>query len=195
MDSKNGKLRVRHVVLTDVADLHQIINWAYRGKPGVPQWTGEADLIEGDRISQHQLSDLIASEKNGKAYHLLALEDRTEGDWRLRGCMKIELHDEGGAAEFGMFAIDPSFAGSGYGGQLMSFAIRWAKESLGCALGIITVISIRRDLIEWYSGKLGFHDSGKRIPFPGPDACVGQPRPEIVAKHGWLEFAVYTRRL
>lgn len=77
----------------------------------------------------------------------------------------------------------------------MTFALKFARSVLNCTKGMLWVIDIRTDILDWYKKKFGFQDTGQRIPFPSANESVGQPRPEIVEKFGWLQFAVLTRSL
>lgn len=44
---------------TDSGELLRLINWAYRGKPGVKQWTGESHLIKSPRMTKDTLAELM----------------------------------------------------------------------------------------------------------------------------------------
>lgn len=101
-----------------------------------------------------------------------------------------------------MFAVDPDYQSSGYGGKLLNFAQQYAKvnketlfwlvqENLKCTTGQVMVISIRDDIIAWYN-RMGFQSTGTYEDFPPPEAGSGVPQGDkklqflVLRKTLWL---------
>jgi ribosomal protein S18 acetylase RimI-like enzyme len=84
-----------------------------------------------------------------------------------------------------MFAVDPDTQGQGIGKQLLHAADRHAQE-LGCRSIYMQVISVRRELIDWYI-RHGYADTGERKPFL-EDGLTGKHMQE-------LEFAILEKNL
>ena len=159
-----------------------LTNSAYRDKT-FRGWTGEAHLIEGDRINPSNLQAIFSDPKS----QLLVLEqlDTTDGVGALRGCIAVKLVEETDdriglavdavAVELGQFAVDPEFQSRGYGGALLRAAERVAKEQFKADYSQLHVLDCRQDIIAWYT-RLGYeqkHDV--LIPFPPISAGVGIP--------------------
>ena len=116
---------------------------------------------------------LLAEVSNGSA-HVLA------------GCCQLEQRADG-TAYFGMFAVRPDLQGRGLGDVVRAEAERLAGQEWGAHEMRLMVFPQRVPLIRWYARR-GYHDTGRRVPFPYGDERYGIPkRPD-------LEFAVLAKR-
>lgn len=97
-------------------------------------------------------------------------------------------HSPADTAYFGMFAVDPTLAGGGYGRQVLAEAERIARDEFGAAAMEMTVIRQREELIAWYERR-GYARTGERRPFPYGDERFGLP------KRDDLEMAVLAKQL
>jgi ribosomal protein S18 acetylase RimI-like enzyme len=162
----------------DVPALHALIESAYRGDSARRGWSHEADLLGGQRTDPASLSAMLAD----PAQHLLLFRDNDA----LRAC--VALTDKGhGLAYLGMLTVDPDLQGSGLGKLIMSAAEDHAAR-FGARRVEMTVITQRRELIEWYERR-GYGATGERRPFPASDPRFGIPRRDD------LEFVVLEKQL
>jgi ribosomal protein S18 acetylase RimI-like enzyme len=151
-------------VLADAPALNQLVNSAYRGDTSRQGWTTEADLLDGTRIDEAAMRDLI--EKPGT----VILTYREAGE--LLGC--VELRFQEGKLYLGMLSVKPDTQGTGIGKKLMQAAEDYATQQNINAI-IMTVISVRKELIDWYI-RHGYQLTGERKPFIVPDTRWGVPK-------------------
>ena len=91
----NHYKNIRLASKADVQQLTMLINTAYRTRGG---WTTEEGMIQGDRIQEKQLYDLL----NLENFQLFVLEI----DNKLLGCIGVSLGQQ--VAEIGSFAVAPA---------------------------------------------------------------------------------------
>ena len=141
----------------DVSSLNKLINSAYRGESSKKGWTTEANLLEGKRTTEAELIQIIQDKKNT----ILKFSEGNE----IIGCvLLIEKEDR---LYLGMLTVSPELQNSGIGKKLMQQAEIQAS-ALGLSKIVMTVISVREELISWYKRK-GYVDTGAREPFPVSD--------------------------
>jgi ribosomal protein S18 acetylase RimI-like enzyme len=139
--------------LEDVSDLEQLINSAYRGETSKQGWTTEANLLEGKRITEDELTETIKNKEN-------TILKFTESN-KIIGC--VLLVNKGNKLYLGMLTVSPELQNSGIGKKLLQESEVHAL-ALGLPKIVMTVISIRKELIDWYN-RHGFIDTGVREPF------------------------------
>lgn len=162
--------------VADIPEINLLVNGAYRGDSGRQGWTTEADLIEGTRIDENILTNLI---NRDDTVILLYHEDDL-----LLGC--VELRKEGFKLYLGMLSVSPLSQNNGIGKKLMSAAESYAHEKK-CTSIFMTVISVREELLNWYQ-RHGYVLTGERKPFIVPDERWGKPKLK-------LEFLVLEKKL
>lgn len=167
---------ITQALLADAAELDVLVNSAYRGDSSRQGWTTEADLLDGTRTDAKAIAEII--QKPG--YTILKY---VEGN-HILGC--VELHQDGARLYLGMLTVRPNLQGKGIGKQLMKAAEEEAIR-LQCTSVYMTVISVRKELIEWYQ-RHGYQPTGERKPFAFNDPRFGQPKQP-------LEFIVLEKRL
>lgn len=168
-----------HILKAELADayaINQLVNSAYRGDGSKQGWTTEADLLDGTRIDEAAVADLIAK---SDTTILKYVEEN-----RILGC--VELRKEKGKLYLGMLSVAPNTQGKGIGKKLLVAGEDHAR-SLGISTMVMTVISVRKELIDWYV-RHGYQLTGERKPFVVPDKRWGIPKQQ-------LEFVVLEKRL
>jgi ribosomal protein S18 acetylase RimI-like enzyme len=158
------EFEIRPASIVDVKSINRLVNSAYRGEESKQGWTTEADLIDGTRVDEEVLSDLI--KKSGTT----VLTYWQEGE--LFGC--VELRKEGSKLYLGMLSVNPNTQGKGIGKKLLAAAEVFAKEN-SCTAIFMSVISVRQELIDWYV-RFGYALTGERKPFVVPDERWGIPK-------------------
>jgi ribosomal protein S18 acetylase RimI-like enzyme len=160
----------------DAKAINQLVNSAYRGEGSKQGWTTEADLLDGTRIDESAVADLIVE---ADTTILKYVEDN-----HILGC--VELRKEKDKLYLGMLSVAPNTQGKGIGKKLLMAGENYAK-SLHINTMVMTVISVRKELIDWYV-RHGYELTGERKPFVVPDTRWGIPKQQ-------LEFVVLEKRL
>ena len=163
-------------IVKDAPELNILVNSAYRGDSSRQGWTTEADLLDGTRTDAAAIVEIIS--KSG--YKVLKYVE----DGKILGC--VELHNEKGKLYLGMLTVRPHLQGKGIGNELLKAAEAEAKK-LKCKSIFMTVISVRKELIEWYV-RHGYALTGERKPFAFDDPRFGQPKMQ-------LEFVVLEKAI
>ena len=158
--------------LSDVSELNALVNSAYRGESSRQGWTTEADLLDGIRVDNERIEEII--NKPG-AVILKYADDKN----KITAC--VHLEKKGNKLYLGMLTVSPLLQGKGIGNELLRMAEAEAKK-LSCSSIYMTVITDRIELIAWY-GRHGYINTGEIKPFPHGDPRFGLPK-----KH--LEFVV-----
>jgi ribosomal protein S18 acetylase RimI-like enzyme len=159
--------------LGDIPQMVSLINHAYRGPVARKGWTHEADLIDGDkRTDENELKELLAS---SNATFLVARENEN-----IAG--SVFLEQQGNELYLGMLSVNPYLQDKGIGKKLIKASEEFAVAH-DCDAIVMTVISVRKELIAWYE-RLGYMDTGKRKPFPEnePFGSPKQPLEFIILK-------------
>lgn len=156
--------------LEDVSALEKLVNSAYRGETSKQGWTTEANLLAGKRITEKELSEILQNKEN-------TILKFTEND-AIIGC--VLLINKGNKLYLGMLTVSPNLQNSGIGKQLLKEADVHAL-ALGLPKIVMTVISIRAELIAWYE-RHGFVDTGAREAFPlnNTDAVIANQSLEFI---------------
>ena len=152
----------------DAARLARHVNAAYRGETARQGWTTESDLLDGQRIDEAGVADMLALPG---AAMLLALND----DGELLGSFHAQV--KGPVVYLGMLAVTPSLQTQGVGKFLLQAAENYGHQH-GCTTSKMTVISVRAELIAYYERR-GYHLNGATEPFP-TDPRYGIPRQPLV---------------
>jgi ribosomal protein S18 acetylase RimI-like enzyme len=167
---------ITQATIADAAELSALINSAYRGEASKKGWTTEANLLEGTRTSEEELTTIISSPN----HYLLKFTSNE----KIIGSVLLIAKNE--ALYLGMLTVSPELQNGGIGKQLLAVAEEQAR-SLGLNAIQMTVIGIRKELLNWYLRK-GYEDTGKRETFPfgeGDKALTKAP----------LDFMVLEKKL
>jgi ribosomal protein S18 acetylase RimI-like enzyme len=151
----------------DAPELDILVNSAYRGDSSRQGWTTEADLLDGTRTDAAAIEDII----NRPGFKILKYVEDAE----ILGC--VELHNENGKLYLGMLTVRPHLQGKGIGKDLLKAVEAEAKRQK-CKSIFMTVISVRKELIDWYV-RHGYVHTGERKPFAFNDPRFGQPKKQL----------------
>jgi ribosomal protein S18 acetylase RimI-like enzyme len=163
----NMNEKISGASISDIPQLLKLINSAYRGEDAKKGWTHEANLIDGDiRTDENSLKQVI------KTPGAAILKYEEEGS--LLGC--VYLQKKGDRIYLGMLSVSPDRQAQGIGKKLLDAANEHAKFN-HCSVIEMTVISVRKELIQWYE-RNGYHPTFKREPFPN-DGRFGNPRQQL----------------
>ena len=158
-------LKFRYASTGDANALQRLINAAYRSRGPSSARTDETEIIEGARTD---VSTISAEIDSGIRY-LVGQEDKAGS---ILACVSVA--SLGNAARYlSSLAVDAARQDNRIGRALLDEVERRAR-----AVGIVTlrisVIDVRRELIEWYERR-GFIRTGELLDFPYDDTSVGNP--------------------
>ena len=153
--------------MDDIPKLMSLVNKAYRGEEAKKGWTHEADLIDGSlRTDEISLKKMI-EDPNAV---ILKYQDKD----RILGCVYLEKKAH--KLYLGLLSVLPDIQGGGIGKKLLTAAEEHAGKN-DCILIEMTVISVRKKLIDWYE-RHGYRKTKKTEPFHN-NKKFGVPREPI----------------
>jgi ribosomal protein S18 acetylase RimI-like enzyme len=144
--------------LTDVPELTLLINSAYRGESSKKGWTTEANLIDGQRIDEASLTELMEDPDAIILKH-------TDDNGSITGC--VYLQKRGNKLYLGMLTVSPELQAGGIGRKLL-FASEEYAHSINYNTIVMTVITTRTELLNWYERR-GYQKTGEVIPLNIPE--------------------------
>lgn len=151
---------ITKATIEDVSPLNTLINSAYRGESSKKGWTTEANLLEGSRTTEMELNQILQDSKN-------TVLKFTENQ-QIVACVLLTQKEN--QLYLGMLTVSPELQNSGIGKKLLAQAEIHATI-LGLPKIVMTVISIRAELIAWYK-RHGYVDTGARELFPVSDIHI-----------------------
>jgi GNAT superfamily N-acetyltransferase len=161
-------------------EIARLVNAAYQGgsSPHVG-WTHLQGLVEGPRTTADDVALQLASEQPAVILCLRA------GPGALLGCVLLRRYS--GHCYLGMLSVDPAAQARGMGRALLERSEEWAR-AWGCPRIAMTVLHMRKALIEWYVRR-GYRPTGETVPYPYGGEISGRPL------RGDLGFVVLEKRL
>lgn len=163
--------------LKDVPELNALVNSAYRGDSSRQGWTTEADFLDGIRIDEERIEELI-----GKPDTVIL--KYTDSSNKIIGCVHLEKKED--RMYLGMLTVSPTLQSKGIGKEMMGASEAHAKK-MNCRSVYMSVITIREELLAWYE-RHGYKNTGIKKPFPMSDPRFGLPKQE-------LEFVILEKDL
>ena len=149
--------------VADAPALTDLINRAYRSEASQAGWTTEGHLLDGPRIDQATLLEMLA------AAPAVLLQAELAG--RLAGCVYLE--PQGNTLYLSMLAVAPEAQAHGLGRQLLVQAEAHARQA-GCGTIKMSVLAQRTELLAWYE-RQGYRRTGASEPLPDTTR-FGRPR-------------------
>lgn len=158
------KMNISTATISDIPELKNLINKAYRGHESKKGWTSEEGILEGERIVDEMLESYFGHD------HINILK-YTDAQGAIQGTVYLEFKTT--ILYLGMLAVMPDQQTGGIGKAIMQEAEIQAKKR-GCARIAITVISSRSELISWYERR-GYQLNGESINFDELKGNFGIP--------------------
>lgn len=169
-------MKILQATISDIPQLVQLINSAYRGESSRAGWTTEADLLTGIRTD----SATLQQEMDQPGVYMLKVVNEEE---RIDAC--VFLHHQGDQLYLGMLTVSPVLQNQGIGKVLLQKAEETALQ-LKCTHICMTVISVRSELIAWYE-RHGYKATGERKPFIVGEHIGTPAQPlEFIVMEKWL---------
>lgn len=165
LNNRNFKMPISKATITDVPELINLVNSAYRGESSKKGWTNESHLLDGTRIDEETCASYFVDPN-------ITILKYTDAENKIIGCVHLEKQVD--KLYLGMLTVLPELQNSGIGKQLLQAAEKHARQ-LNCQTIIMSVISIRHELIAYYERK-GYVATGKSFPFPVEHEQFGKPK-------------------
>ncbi len=168
-------LQITKASEADIPALNQLVNSAYRGDSSRKGWTTEADFLEGTRTDADGILEML-QHPNGT---ILKCEESDN----LIGCVYLEIQNK--KLYLGMLTANPELQGKGIGKKLLLAAEVYALEN-NCDTVTMTVLTGRRELIDWYV-RHGYYVTNEKKPFAFNHPRYGKPKTP-------LEFVIIEKK-
>ena len=160
--------KILPATLLDTTEIVALINKAYRGETSKKGWTTEADLLGGIRTDDESLKEILNDENS-------VFLKYTDDENKIAGC--IHLQQQKQKLYVGMLTVDPEIQNKGIGKALLQAADSYAVQNNFHKI-IMTVISVREELIDWYQ-RHGYKKTGETKPFPMNNEKFGLPKQQL----------------
>jgi len=157
-------MKIAEASFTDIPSICTLVNSAYRGDTSRKGWTTEAALLDGLRIDEPTLQHHIQDSDT-------VILKATDEDNKIIGCVYLKLEQE--QLYLGMLTVSPLLQSKGTGKLLLRASEEKAMLS-GCKKIVMTVLSTRIELLNWYE-RQGYYATGEKQPFP-TDKKFGIPK-------------------
>lgn len=151
----------------DATDIVSLVNSAYRGQSSRQGWTTEADLLDGQRTDESAILGII---EDANSELLIYVNEMG----RIQGCVQLERHGEK-KAYLGMLTVQPLLQNSGLGKLMLNAAEDFVRTKWKLMTIEMTVISLRKELIEWYQRR-GYALQNETRAFPCSNPRFGIPK-------------------
>ena len=149
---------------SDISNIVCLVDSAYRGQSSRQGWTTEADFIEGQRTDHDEVSELMQAQDSC----FLLCENKE------RLIASVQLSKLSDKAYLGMLAVEPISQGKGTGKALLQKAEHFVVQQWHSVAVLMTVISIRDELINWYL-RQGYMKTDQTKAFPYDEPRYGTP--------------------
>jgi len=160
-------MTINKATLNDVADLTALVNRAYRGKESMQGWATEAHILDGQRVDEDMITEYFDDAN-------VTILKYTNEAGQIEACVYLEKKDH--KLYLGMLSVLPHLQAKGIGRALLDASEQLARE-LSCDSMTMTVISSRKQLMEWYERR-GYSLTGEVQPFHA-DTRFGVPKVPI----------------
>jgi len=158
-------LSFRQAELTDIDQIINLVNTAYRGELSKKGWTTEAELLGGQRVDYEEIEDIIADKHQ---IIILCFNDDI-----LIGTVVVQNKID--CAYLGMLTVRSDLQAVGIGKKILAVAENLVARQWKIKHLEMTVIQQRNELIYWYIRR-GYVPTGQTRPFPYDDPRFGEPK-------------------
>ena len=169
-------MKISEALDKDIPEICALVNNAYRGDTSRKGWTTEANFLDGIRINETTLQQYF-QEKDSAIFKC------TEENEKIVGCVYLKKENE--HLYLGMLTVSPDHQNKGIGKLLLKASEEKAHQ-LNCDSIVMTVITHRHELIDWYK-RHGYYETGAKQPFPNDEKFGVQKFP--------LEFLILQKNL
>jgi histone acetyltransferase (RNA polymerase elongator complex component) len=164
-DNRLNDLQFPLGVPEQAGEITTLVNSVYRGEHAKKGWTTEADILEGIRISEQRVGEMINSENNA----IILAVHKT----KTIGC--VHLEKKGIECWLGMLSVDVDYQTYGLGKILIEKSEAFARYIFKCDVMKMRVIGVRSELIAYYLRR-GYSLSGEKEDFIISEDTFGEPK-------------------
>ena len=175
MDKNN--ITYQEASLADAGKITALVNSVYRGENSKKGWTTEAYILDGIRITQENITEIINSKTD---IIIKAIRDN-----KLTAC--VHLENCGSYSMLGMLSVDVNYQNKGIGKLLINECERYTREVFGLKEIRMKVIGARTELIDYYIRR-NYLKTGETEDFDTTEGTFGIPKMK-------LHFEVLTKQI
>ncbi|KAJ5360796.1 Acyl-CoA N-acyltransferase [Penicillium concentricum] len=150
-------LNFRLATEEDAAQLHKLVETAFRTTDSRKDWTDNLGLVSSFRPHVQEIIDVI---NKPDSVMLMATNDQNT----LVGAIGTSKRDENYARLFRL-AVDTSLQRGGIGRQILEYAEDYCRRTWGVRTVGLDALSCRKSLLAWYL-RCGYKMTGETTPFP-----------------------------
>lgn len=165
---KPDKITLQIASRDDAERITSLVNSVYRGEDAKKGWTTEANFIDGIRITEEKVREIISKESD---VIILAGIDNC-----MIGC--VHLENKGKYSLLGMLSVDVNYQDKGIGKILINECERYTREVWNLNEIKMKVITRRKELIEYYLRR-GYDLTGEREEFGSGSDTFGETKEEL----------------
>lgn len=151
---------------SDLPALEYLVNNAYRGENSKKGWSTEADLIEGIRVNEEMLTEMLSHPD-------AVILKSTADDGTLEGCVYLDV--QGDRLYLGLLTVSPELQAKGLGKFLLQAGEDYGKQKNLKGV-FMKVLTLRPELVAWYERK-GYHKTGEAEIFDPPNDLIRPLQP------------------
>ncbi|KAJ5815985.1 Acyl-CoA N-acyltransferase [Penicillium robsamsonii] len=152
-----NELNFRIATEEDAAQLHQLVETAFRTTDSRKDWTDNLGLVSSFRPHVQEIIDVITKPDS---VMLMATNDQD----LLVAAIGTSKRDVNYARLFRL-AVDTSQQRGGIGRQVLEYAEEYCRRTWGVTTIGLDALSCRKALISWYL-RCGYEMTGETTPFP-----------------------------
>src|SRR5216117_59232 len=115
-------IHYRTAITADAAEINKLVNSVYRGETAKQGWTTESELLDGIRITEEKIKEIISKDSN---VILLVIYENN-----VIGCVHLEKNES--KCHLGMLSVDVNFQNQGLGKIIMEESESYAKNEMLC---------------------------------------------------------------
>jgi ribosomal protein S18 acetylase RimI-like enzyme len=166
MDPNNITLQI--AAPEDADNITSLVNSVYRGENSKKGWTTEAYFLDGIRINEEKVREIISKETD--VIMLAQIDNST------LGC--VHLENKGKYSLLGMLSVDVNYQDKGIGKILITECERHTKEVWNLNEIKMKVIGRRKELIDYYLRR-GYSLTGEREEFGKSGDTFGETKEKL----------------
>ncbi|KAJ5950327.1 uncharacterized protein N7479_008740 [Penicillium vulpinum] len=152
-----NELNFRVATEEDAAQIHQLVESAFRAKDSRKGWTDDLNLHSNFRPEVQEIIDIIIKPDS---VMLMATNDQNI----LVGAIGASKRNANYGRLFRL-AVDTSQQRGGIGRQVLTYAEDYCQRTWGVTTMGLDALSNRQTLISWYL-RCGYKTTGETTPFP-----------------------------
>lgn len=145
---------------SDAKAIAHMVTTAYRGESGKKGWTSEASMLGGSRTDEADIKSILATPDQV----MLVKKSSGQEGAEFEACVMLQKRPSD-TAYLGMLTTNVERQAKGTGSAMLKAAEEFVVREWNSKRMEMTVISLRTELINWYT-KRGYRVTNEKRPYP-----------------------------